>query len=328
MIARARRPHPARAAYNAVVAKTSRLVLAYVVCCAIWGTTWYAVRVTMGEGGFAPIVSATYRFSLAALILAGLVWLGRLRPLPASPRVWAWLAVAGVLDAIGYALVYLGEEHIPGGLAAVLFACQPLILAAVMQVIRLEPTRPIDLIAALISLAGVGIIFSDQLDISAQQGLGVAMVLGSALASTLYAVVMKRHAAGIHPIASTAVFIGVTAVSLWLVVLATGGPSWPSPLRTTALAAVLYLAVFGTVIAFATYFWLVQRVSLATTSTTVFVITILAFGVDALFERQDFFAPKTWLGIGVVFLGLDAKFSMLWLTKPQPPRRMENPPTT
>lgn len=278
------------------------------VCCAIWGTTWFAVRLSIGEGGFAPLPSATYRFSLAALILWGIVLVGRLRPLPSSPRIWGWLAFAGVLDAVGYALVYLGEERIPGGLAAVLFACQPLILAATMQVIRIEPTRGIDLVAALISITGIGIIFSDQLDISPQQAVGVAMVVGSVVAATFYAVVMKQFAGGVHPLASTAIFIGMTAVCLWLVIVAMGEVSWPRPLRPSAFWAMIYLAVLGTVVAFTTYFWLVERVPLSTTSTTVFVITILALIVDACFEQHALTAPKTWVGIAVVMSGLVVKF--------------------
>lgn len=264
----------------------------------------------MGDGGFPPIPSAAYRFTLAALILWGIVVVARLRPMPPSARVWGWLAVAGVLDAVGYALVYLGEERIPGGLAAVIYACQPLVLAAVLQVVRIEPTRAVDLVAAFISLAGVAIIFSDQLTISPKQAVGVALVMTSVVAATLYAVVMKRHAGGVHPLVSTAVFIGVTAVCLLVVVAASGQFAWPSPLRASALWAMIYLATMGTVVAFSTYFWLVGRVSLSTTSTTVFVITVLALVVDAMFERHALTEPKTWLGIGVVFTGLVVKFGV------------------
>jgi len=285
---------------NRALPSTRATLLAYFVCAFVWGTTWFAIRVCIGPGGYPTLLAAALRFTLASLLIAPIAW--RARPRPAG-RVWAWLILAGVLDACGYALVYLGEERVPGGLAAVLFGTQPLLLAVLLTATRMEKILVGDVVGALVSIAGVGIIFMDRLDVSATQAVGVALVLGSVLVSTLYAMIMKRHGEGVHAFASTGVFIAVTAVCLWIAALVHGGGAlpWPPPIEPTL--ALVYLAVFGSIVAFATYFWLLSRVSLMTMSTLSFIIPIVALLVDAAFEAQQL-RPRAYLGIGIALSGL------------------------
>jgi drug/metabolite transporter (DMT)-like permease len=279
---------------------TRRAWIAYLVCAFVWGTTWRGIRVCIGNGGYPTISAAALRFVLAALLLAPLAF--RAGPWP-TRRQWPWLVVAGVLDAVGYALVYLGEERVPGGLAAVLFGTQPLIVALLLTATRMERVGWGDIAGALVSIGGVGLIFADRLDVSATQAVGVALVLGSVLASTTYSMVMKRHGQGVHAFASTWIFITVTAVCLCGAAAVRGFPvPWPPPLEPTL--ALVYLAVFGSVVAFATYFWLLSQLSLMTMSTLSFVLPIIALVVDAFFEDDVILDARAYLGIAVTLSGL------------------------
>src|SRR5258708_31789064 len=104
----------------------SRVVIAaYVVCAAIWGTTWYAIRVCIGDGAYPTLVGVALRFAIAAVVLAPIA--ARLRPWPRG-RTWFYLVLAGALDAAAYTLVYLGGERRPGGGAAVVYGTQPPLL--------------------------------------------------------------------------------------------------------------------------------------------------------------------------------------------------------
>jgi len=105
------------------------VVVAYVLCAVIWGTTFFAVRVCIGAGGFPTLFAAALRFVIAGAILGVLLLPGFRRPGPRGPREWQWLGVAGLLNFGGYALVYKGEEHIPGALAAVIYGLLPLVTA-------------------------------------------------------------------------------------------------------------------------------------------------------------------------------------------------------
>lgn len=278
-----------------------RVVLAYVLCALIWGTTWFAIRVCIAPGAYPTLPALALRFAIAATLLLPLAI--RARAWPRDARTWWWLVAAGVLDAAGYGLVYVGEERVPGGIAAVVYGTQPLILALVLTLVRIERLTRRHVLGAVISLIGVGVLFLDRLDVSPDQALGVALVFGSVVVATCYNVIMKRHGQGVNPVVSTTVFIVVTAIVLGSVALAVGTPiPWPPPVKPTI--ALFYLAVMGTVVAFLAYFWLLRRTSLLVTSTQVFVFPLVALVTDALFERAISLGPRAYLGAAITLAGL------------------------
>ena len=131
------------------------VVAAYLACALIWGTTWLAIRKSLDA--YPTFTALALRFAIAAVILLPLA--ARARPWPRG-RVWAWLVLAGVLDAAGYLLVYLGEERVPGGVAAVVYGTQPLILALLLTAVRIEHLTRRHLVGAVISIAGVIVLAS------------------------------------------------------------------------------------------------------------------------------------------------------------------------
>jgi drug/metabolite transporter (DMT)-like permease len=159
------------------------------------------------------------------------------------------------------------------------------------------------LVGALVSLAGVAVLFLDQLDLSARQAIGVVMVIGSVVAATLYSAIMRQHTRRIHGAAATGAFLAATAIGLGAAALAAREPlPWPPPAAPTA--ALLYLAVVGSVIAFLVFFWLVNKTSLVLTSTLVFVFPLVALVTDALFERELPLGARTYLGAAITLAGL------------------------
>lgn len=276
------------------------VALAYALCAIIWGTTWFAIRVCIGPGGYPTLTALALRFAIATAILVPLAL--RARPWPGR-RALGYLILSGVLDALAYVLVYLGEERVPGGVAAVLYGTQPLILALLLTATRIEAITARDVAGAVVALAGVGLLFVDRMEVSARQAVGVAMVLGSVVASTIYGVLMKRHAAAVSSLVATTIFLGVTALVVAPVAVVAGqGVPWPPPAAPTA--ALLYLAIVGSVIAFLAYFWLIGRTTLVTASTLVFVYPLVALLTDALFEHELRLGPRAYLGALVTLAGL------------------------
>jgi drug/metabolite transporter (DMT)-like permease len=284
-------------------APRSKLIAAYVTCAVIWGTTWFAIRACLGGAdGYPTWEALVLRFAIAGVILLPIAL--SVRPWPRGRATWTWLVVSGLLDALGYALVYFGEERVSGGVAAVLYGTQPLILAMLLAITRLDRVRRTDVIGAIVSIAGVAVLFADRVDVSWRQGIGVLLVLGSVATSAVYSTIMKHRVVGAHPVATTAIFIWITAAALGAIVVARGvAPiAWPPPFPQTAW--LVYLAVLGTVVAFVVFFWLLDHVSVLTTGTLVFVFPIVALIVDAIFEHEIALGARAYAGVAIALVGL------------------------
>jgi drug/metabolite transporter (DMT)-like permease len=299
------------------------VVLSYLTCALVWGTTWFAIRVcTLGDGHYPVYYSIAIRFSLAAALLLPIYLVGRVRHRGAwGPRdraQWGWLIFAGLLDALGYTLVYLGEQQVPGALGAVLYGTQPLIMALILTATGTERVARTDLLGAMISILGIALILMERIHVSTDQAAGIVMILGSVLVASSYAWIMKHRTAAVHPMASTTVFLAVTAIGLWVWIglraLAGRTESLPWPPRLEPTLALVYLGVFGSVIAFASYFWLLRKVSMMTSGTLVFVIPLIALVVDALWESVRL-SWQTYGGVAVTLSGLAIS---LWFRRSAP----------
>jgi drug/metabolite transporter (DMT)-like permease len=276
------------------------IALAYIACAVIWGTAWYAIRVCIGPGGYDTIVALALRFAIAAGVLLPIAL--RARPWPRA-RGWWPFVIAGVLDAIGYSLVYYGERRISGGIAAVVYGTQPLVLALLVTATRMERITSRHIGGAVISLAGVAVLLVDRFEVSVQQGLGVALVLVSVVVSTVYLMIMKRHGGSVPNVVATEIFLAVTALVLIAVAVVAGAPiGWPSAVAPTI--ALLYLAVFGSVVAFLCYFWLLERSTMVVASTLVLAFPIVALATDAAFERAITLGARTYAGAAITLAGL------------------------
>jgi len=274
------------------------VIAAYAACALIWGTTWYAIRACIAE--YPTYAAVALRFAIAVAILVPLAI--RARPWPRG-KTWFYLVLAGVLDATAYLLVYLGEERISGALAAVLYGTQPLILALLLVIARIERITRKHVIGAVVSLAGVAVLFLDRLDVSGRQALGVVMVIGSVVVATIYSMIMKQHARRVNGLVATTVFLAVTALVLGIVAVIAREPiPWPPPLVPTI--ALLYLAIVGSVVAFLVYFWLLGKTGLLVTSTLVFVYPLVAIVTDAFFERDLPLGARSYLGVAITLGGL------------------------
>jgi drug/metabolite transporter (DMT)-like permease len=283
-----------------------RATVAYATCALIWGTTWFAIRRCIGEGGYPIYAAAAIRFSIAAAVLGVLYASGRGRPGPRSPRHLGALGVGGVLGALAYALVYEAERSIPGGLAAAVYGTFPLVTALVAVVGGVERVERRALLGSLVAFAGIGLVFADRVNVSRPQGVGVLLVLASVVVSALYTTLLKRVAADVNPLATTGVFLGACAVVLGGIALAVERRPipWPPPAGPTV--ALVYLALVGSVVAFAAYFDLLKRVSLMTISTLVLVEPVIAMAVDAAFEREVALSARSYAGMALTIAGVAA----------------------
>jgi drug/metabolite transporter (DMT)-like permease len=228
---------------------------AVAICSLIWGTTWRAIKLQLGE--VPPLDSVVYRFALASSLL--FVWCKLSgRSVALTPRQHRAVLAQGVSTfSAQYALVYLAEETVPSGAMAVIFASIPFVNIVVFRFLDGRRAAPLAWAATLLGLAGVAIMSASQSAGAAHVGVLLALagvvlsVIGNLFAS-------KAQDRGVDIAPGTAWAMAYGAAALAAYQLATGA-SWRFELGIGYVGSLAYLAVFGSVIAFLAYYGLARR---------------------------------------------------------------------
>lgn len=280
----------------------------------IWASTWHVILYQLGE--VPPIDSVAYRFGLAALLLLGWV-VARGGSLRFTPGEHAALAATGAIQyGLNYLGVYLAERHIPSGLVAVLFTLMVFGNAATGAWFFGQRMSARHWLSAAGGVAGVALIFQPEIAATGQRpdaALGLALGLGAVAAAVAGNVCTlklaeRARARGVGLPAVLGACMAWGSALLVAISLATDGRlHWdPRPAYAVSLA---YLAVFGSVIAFLTYFRLAQREGPARASLTAIVIPVVALAVSATLEGWR----PTPLSLAGMALSLA---SLWWATRP------------
>lgn len=269
----------------------------------IWGSTWAAIRVSLE--GIPPLTGVVLRFALACLLLLALMpFFGvRLGKAPYERRLW-WIN-AVLTFTISYGLVYWGEQFVPSGLAAVIFATFPLFTAILAHFfLPGERLQPASLTGVLIGFAGVAVLYSEDLDAvgGPRTAFAATMMLIAPVASAFANVAVKRWGAGIHPLSVSGVSMGLGA--LLVVPLAwIGERGREVHFGTRPVLAVIYLAVVGSAIAFTVYYWLLRRLPATSLSLINYATPVVAVLIGTLWLGEPF-TLRICLGAGLVVAGV------------------------
>jgi drug/metabolite transporter (DMT)-like permease len=254
-----------------------------------------------------PLLFAAVRMAIACLVLVPLVF--RTRASWPTRKEWRYIAQSGVFQ-IGafYALIFLAEQWIDSGLAALLFATFP-ICAAIFAHFLLpnEPITPATLAAAGLGLAGVALIQAPALaraaDVQSASLLrGGALVFAAAIVASWSNVLVKKHLSRTDPVRNV---WGQTFVATVVLFAAAALFERDAPARWTpgAWSSVAYLAIIGTSATFVGLFWLMKRVTVFLVATIPLVDTLIAvvLGNVVLHER---FSARTLFGGALILVGV------------------------
>lgn len=244
------------------------------------------MMIKVGLQGAPPFTSAGIRFLFAGVLIA-LILMHRRIQLPRS-RSFAVLTVyLGLFQmAIPYALVYWAEQHLTAGLTAVLFSTMPLMVAVLARLFLGDPLSWSKLGGILIGAAGVYVIYSDSVTLGGpEQVIGVIAVLFSALFASASSVIVKKYSKSYQPFATIFlphVYGGIILTFCGAII------ERESPLGWSALtySTVIYLAILGSVTAFALYFWLIKHLDVTVLSYQTLIIPVLACLLGWIFLRE------------------------------------------
>src|SRR4051812_7333881 len=221
---------------------TLRHYLAFATLCAIWGSTWMAIRVVVRD--VPPFRAAAARFLIAALLLlfAALV---KQSQLPRPGREWKATIILGfTMMAVPYGLIFWAEQHVTSSITAVLYSSSPLAAALLTPWMTGRSVPRAAIYSLLVAVGGIAMLFQIDLRASTETLVGGIAVLIGVVLSSWSSVYAKRETHHMHPMVSTGLqlFIGAAALGvLSLVVERHQASGW----RLSSVLALLFLAIFG-----------------------------------------------------------------------------------
>ena len=270
--------------------------------CFIWGSTWLAIKIGLED--VPPFLGAAIRFAIASAILFALSRLQRV-PFPRSRRAHLGLLALGLNSfAMSYGVVYWAEQILPSGLTAVLFATHPLLVLVLAHlVIESERVTVRRAAGVVLGFAGVVLVFRSDLGVAdPRAGFAMLVLMLSPLAAAASNVAIKRWGSRMHVYNLTTLPMAYGSVVLFGISFLTedaGAARW----TPTAVGSILFLAVFGSVVAFVVFYSLLKRVAVSSLAliSYVFPVVAVALGWAVLGERLD---PSAGVGTAAVVAGI------------------------
>ncbi len=260
----------------------------FATCVAIWSTTWFAITFQLGP--IAAEVSVAWRFLFAGLLLA--VWCRvRGESLRFGAANHAALALLGLtMYSAGYICVYRAEEHLASGLVAVGFSAAPLLAMFGMRFFFGQPLTARMAAGSLFGIAGIVLVFwpefarlSRSQDAANGAVLTTVAVVVSVVGGLLAHRNHKRGLSGAATMAWSMAYGGLFAliIAVWL------GRPLRIDLSPGYLVSLVYLALVGSVAAFAAWLTLIGRIGPARASYVGVMVPVVALVISSVFENLN-----------------------------------------
>ena len=271
----------------------------FAMCVLIWSTTWLAI--TWQLGVVAPEVSVFYRFFLASMLLFGWCLLRRL-PLRLSPRDHGWVALFGMgTVGVSYVFVYYAEQYVVSGLVAVGYSASPMLSMLGLRVFFGTPITPPVALASLLGIVGIVLVFLPEVRETTSVP-GMAFTAAAVVIACLGNMAAQRNQQARVPLWQGMAW-GMLYGSLSALLMGLGNGR-PLAFEATPayVGSLLYLSVLGSIIAFAGFLTLLQRIGAARAGYIGVMVPIVALFISAAFEGFRFHA-LTFAGIAVSVAG-------------------------
>lgn len=249
------------------------LVAVYIV----WGSTYLAIRVTVET--IPPLLSAAIRFLIAGGILYALT-IRRGDHARDRPRAVHWRSAAIIGAAMlfgGNGLVSVAEQRVPSGLASLIIASVPLWMVAIRVSLLGERVRWLEAAGLMLGFGGI-VLLADPFGDGGADIVGVATLLVASLSWAGGSLFARRAPLPARPLVGTA--MQMLAGGLVLTVVATAAGEWAdldiAAISLESLLGLGFLIVFGSLVGFACYVWLLRSARTTLVSTYAYVNPIVA----------------------------------------------------
>jgi drug/metabolite transporter (DMT)-like permease len=256
-----------------------------------------AVKATVAE--LAPFWSAALRFIVAGLLLTAIVVIAR-RPMPRGRSLTGAAIYGAVGMAASFAFIYPALRETPAGTAMVLLSLMPLMTFGLAIAQRQEQFHPQGLLGALIALAGVAVVFADQLSTDVPLPSLILILLGTAAVAE--GGIIVKWIPRSDPFATNAVASLVGAVILLGLALATGEPL-VLPTEQATWAGLVYVVLIGSVVLFSLYVFTLERWTASAVSYMTLLMPLVTLPAAALLLGERV-SPSFVVGGALVLAGV------------------------
>jgi len=279
-----------------------KITFGYILICLIWGSTWLAIK--LGLDSFTPLAGAGFRFTSAAIMFFIIIKIKKIEIQTDRLALKLYLMLGVMSYFLPFALVYYAEKYIATGLTSILFGVLPFFVVIFSRIILPESRVGFSQWAGVaLGFTGLLVIFSRNLTIDIQNDFwGMLAVFGSATLQAFVSVMMKKHSKGMNPLAVSFIPTLIAGPALIICGFLFEDPSkWI--FDGNGIFSFLYLALFGTVIAFSTHYWLMKRMNVVLLSLSTFITPIIAVILGALILNEKF-TLRDILGSSFVLIGI------------------------
>jgi drug/metabolite transporter (DMT)-like permease len=251
------------------ISRTAQIAIAFAIVYLVWGSTYLAIRV--GVQSLPPWLFAGSRFLIAAVLMLAYAWMRGAR-LPTARRDWITITVTALLMLVaGNGLVTWSEQWIESNQAALIVATSALWLAWI-GTFGAHGERPnrLTLLGLGLGFGGVAVLVQSGLSLATAPPLAYAALSLAPLTWAAGSVWSRRAPVSCPPVMTAALQMLVAGVVMTAAGLALGETARWNPTRES-LAALAYLVVFGSCLAYGAYLWLVHEVPPARLGTYAYV---------------------------------------------------------
>ena len=234
-----------------------KVTLAFAAIYLVWGSTYLAIRYAVET--IPPLVTAGIRHTVAGGIL--LAW-AYARGYRAKSEHWIAGAIVGAFFfLIGHGTLHWAEQHVASGLAALLIATEPMFILVLAWASGQQKISRASALGLALGVVGVAILTGMELSAKDTSLLGMIAVLIGSASWAAGVVISPKVKLPSDALARTAVPLVCGAVMLLASAGITGefhGLHWPT-ISLRSILGLAYLIVFGSIVAFTSYTWLLQR---------------------------------------------------------------------
>lgn len=269
----------------------------------IWGSTWYAIKFQVGDVD--PMFSVSYRFAIAGIFMLVVSRLWKLK-LDYTPSEHGFILLQGLLlFGFNYWCMYTSELYLTSGLVGLLFSLLVFMNILNGRIFLKTPFEIKVIIGGFLGVIGTGLVFRQdlaQFSFSDSRVLGIAFAIaGTYLASLGNITSARNQKAGIPVIPSNA--IGMTYGSIAMMAIAfLSGKDFSFNTSISYVGSLLYLALFGSVIAFGAFLTLIGRIGASRTAYVSVVAPVIALIISTIFEDYTW-TTSSLSGAALILVG-------------------------